>query len=167
MTYFAKDHCAIVLPSINDKESLDNLFLKFSKEIVEMLANDDADKLPCLADNISGEDQETQVNLCLKYLSNYCESIDFGENGASIVVQSNSEDDTSDDDFFYYLLEILLPYSKKEYCIIYTSWFDSPEGLGSSARIGRIVNGSFVHSRIDQIMDEFMPTIPESIQTRV
>jgi hypothetical protein len=165
MASFSKTYTNFLLPSIKDQVSLDALFLACSKEIVDLVLGGDVHSLPCLADVIMDQDQETQVDRCFAYLREYCDSIVYDDSGAIISIQSHSEDDTSDDDCFHYLVEYLLPFSHKPYCLITTTWYDSGEGMGSSASIGRLVNGSFVLTWINDLLDELLPSVPASTCT--
>jgi len=162
MASFSKTYTNFLLPSIKDQVSLDALFLACSKEIVDLVLGGDVDTLPCLADVILDQDQETQVDRCFAYLRQYCDSIVYDDSGAIIGMQSHSEDDTSDDDCFHYLAEYLFPHSHKQYCLITTTWYESGEGMGSSASIGRLVNGSFVLTWINDLLDELLPSVPHS-----
>jgi hypothetical protein len=165
MASFSKTYTNFLLLSIKDQVSLDALFLACSKEIVDLVLGGDVHSLPCLADVIMDQDQETQVDRCFAYLREYCDSIVYDDSGAIISIQSHSEDDTSDDDCFHYLVEYLLPFSHKPYCLITTTWYDSGEGMGSSASIGRLVNGSFVLTWINDLLDELLPSVPASTCT--
>ena len=162
MSSFSKTYCTLVLPSFKEQAALDALFLACSKQIVELVLGGDVHSLSCLADVIMDQDQETQVDCCFAYLRQYCDSILFDDSGAIISIQSHSEDDTSDDDCFHYLAEYLFPHSHKQYCLITTTWYESGEGMGSSASIGCLVNGSFVLTWINDLLDELLPSVPHS-----
>ena len=162
MASFSKTYTNFLLPSIKDQVSLDALFLACSKEIVDLVLCGDVDTLPCLADVILDQDQENQVQSCLAYLRQYCDSIVFDDSGAIISIQSHTEDDTSDDDCFHYLAEYLFPHSHKQYCLITTTWYESGEGMGSSASVGHLVNGSFVLTWINDLLDELLPSVSHS-----
>ena len=165
MASFSKTYCTLVLPSFKEQAELDGLFLACSKQIIDLMLGGDVDALPCLADLIMDQDQETRIDCCLAYLRQYCDSIVFDDSGAIIGIQSNTEDDTSDDDCFHYLVEYLLPFSHKPYCLITTTWYESGEGMGSSASIGRLVSGSFVLTWINDLLDELLPSVPASTCT--
>ena len=162
MSSFSKTYTNFLLPSIKDQVSLDALFLACSKQIVELVLGGDVHSLSCLADVIMDQDQETQVDCCFAYLRQYCDSIVFDDSGATIGIQSHTEDDTSDDNCFHYLAEYLFPHSHKQYCLITTTWYESGEGMGSSASVGRLVNGSFVLTWINDLLDELLLSVPHS-----
>ena len=162
MASFSKTYCTLVLPSFKEQAALDALFLACSKQIVELVLGGDVHSLSCLADVIMDQDQETQVDCCFAYLRQYCDSIVFDDSGATIGIQSHTEDDTSDDDCFHYLAEYLFPHSHKQYCLITTTWYESGEGMGSSASVGRLVNGSFVLTWINDLLDELLLSVPDS-----
>ena len=122
MASFSKTCTNFLLPSIKDQVSLDVLFLACSKEIVDLVLSGDVDTLPCLADVIMDQDQETQIDRCFAYLRQYCDSIVYDDSGAIISIQSHTQDDTSDEDCFHYLVEYFLPFSQRQYCLIFTTW---------------------------------------------
>ena len=162
MYFFSKSYSNFLLPSIKDHVASDDLLLVCSKQIVSLVLDGDVDTLPCLANLIMEEDQQNQVECCLAYLRQYCDSIVFGDSGATIGIQSYTEDDTSDDDCFFCLVEYLLPFTQKQYCLIFTTWDESVQGMGSSASIGRLVNGSLDLICIRDLLDDLMPSVPAS-----
>jgi hypothetical protein len=159
---FSKTYTNFLLPSIKDQVSLDALFFACSKEVVDLVLGGAVDTLPCIADVIMEQDQENQVDRCFAYLRQYCDSIVFDDSGAIIGIQSHTEDDISDDECFHCLAEYLFPHSHKKYCLITTTWYESGEGMGSSASIGRLVNGSFVLTWINDLLDELLPSVLHS-----